>query len=102
MKKPIKLYTVTGFLGAGKTSFLKHVLERSGDAKVGVIQNEFGKIGIDGDIIRKDGMEMIEINRGSIFCSCLQLSFIEALQEMADKNVDYLLLRGPVWQIHPI
>ncbi len=36
MKKPIKLYTVTGFLGAGKTSFLKHVLERSGDAKVGV------------------------------------------------------------------
>ncbi|WP_430885332.1 CobW family GTP-binding protein [Fusibacter sp. JL216-2] len=94
MKKPIKLYTVTGFLGAGKTSFLKHVLERSGDAKVGVIQNEFGKIGIDGDIIRKDGMEMIEINRGSIFCSCLQLSFIEALQEMADKNVDYLFVEG--------
>ena len=94
MNKPIKLYTVTGFLGAGKTSFLKHVLERSGQAKVGVIQNEFGKIGIDGDIIRKDGLEMIEINRGSIFCSCLQLSFIDALQEMADKNVDYLFVEG--------
>lgn len=94
MENAIKLYTVTGFLGAGKTSFLKHVLERSGEAKVGVIQNEFGKIGIDGDIIRKDGLEMIEINRGSIFCSCLQLSFIEALQEMADKDVDYLFVEG--------
>lgn len=94
MKQPIKLYTVTGFLGAGKTSFLKNVLERTGDTKVGVIQNEFGKIGIDGDIIRKDGMEMIEINRGSIFCSCLQLSFIEALKEMSDKDVEYLFVEG--------
>jgi len=94
MAQPIKLYTVTGFLGAGKTSFLKNVLERTGDTKVGVIQNEFGKIGIDGDIIRKDGMEMIEINRGSIFCSCLQLSFIEALKEMSDKDVEYLFVEG--------
>ncbi len=94
MTQPIKLFTVTGFLGAGKTSFLKNVLEKTGDTKVGVIQNEFGKIGIDGDIIRKDGLEMIEINRGSIFCSCLQLSFVEALKEMADKDVEYLFVEG--------
>jgi len=94
MTQPIKLYTVTGFLGAGKTSFLKNVLERTGDTRVGVIQNEFGKIGIDGDIIRKDGLEMIEINRGSIFCSCLQLSFVEALSEMSEKNLEYLFVEG--------
>lgn len=94
MTQAIKLYTVTGFLGAGKTSFLKNVLEKAGDTKVGVIQNEFGKIGIDGDIIRKDGLEMIEINRGSIFCSCLQLSFIEALKEMSDRDVEYLFVEG--------
>jgi len=94
MTQPIKLYTVTGFLGAGKTSFLKNVLERTGDTRVGVIQNEFGKIGIDGDIIRKDGLEMIEINRGSIFCSCLQLSFVEALGEMSEKNLEYLFVEG--------
>lgn len=94
MAQPVKLYTVTGFLGAGKTSFLKNVLEKAGSTKVGVIQNEFGKIGIDGDIIRKDGLEMIEINRGSIFCSCLQLSFIEALKEMSDRDVEYLFVEG--------
>jgi len=94
MAQPIKLYTVTGFLGSGKTSFLKNVLEKTGETKVGVIQNEFGKIGIDGDIIRKDGLEMIEINRGSIFCSCLQLSFVEALKEMSEKEVEYLFVEG--------
>ncbi len=94
MTQPIKLYTVTGFLGAGKTSFLANVLEQAGDTKVGVIQNEFGKIGIDGEIIRKDGLEMIEINRGSIFCSCLQLSFIEALKEMTERDVEYLFVEG--------
>lgn len=94
MQKRVNLYTVTGFLGSGKTSFLKDVLSKNDDMRVGVIQNEFGKIGIDGDIIKKDGLEMIEINRGSIFCSCLQLSFIEALKEMADREVDYLFVEG--------
>ncbi len=94
MTKPVKLYTVTGFLGAGKTSFLQSVLSKTGNTRVGVIQNEFGKMGIDGDIIRKDGLEMIEINRGSIFCSCLQLSFIDALKEMSERNIEYLFVEG--------
>ncbi len=94
MIQPVKLYTVTGFLGSGKTSFLKNVLEKTDGSRVGVIQNEFGKMGIDGDIIRKDGLEMIEINRGSIFCSCLQLSFVDALREMSERDVEYLFVEG--------
>lgn len=94
MNRAVKLYTINGFLGSGKTTFLKNILEKNENLKIGVIQNEFGKIGIDGEIIKKDGMEMIEINRGSIYCSCLQLSFIEALKEMYDRQVEYLFVEG--------
>ena len=64
-----KLYVLTGFLGAGKTSLLQHLLDRLQAKKTGVIQNEFGKLSIDGELIRRNGIEMTEISRGSIFCS---------------------------------
>lgn len=66
MKEKTNLYLLTGFLGAGKTTFLTNILNDLSGEKVGVIMNEFGKIGIDGTIIKKNGMELVEINRGSI------------------------------------
>ncbi|MEY8416585.1 GTP-binding protein [Tissierella praeacuta] len=89
-----KLYLLTGFLGAGKTTFLTNVLNDLEGKKVAVIMNEFGKVGIDGSIIQKDGMELVEINRGSIFCSCLQLSFVSALTEMADRSMEYVIVES--------
>ncbi|NLN83957.1 MAG: GTP-binding protein [Firmicutes bacterium] len=89
-----KLYLLTGFLGAGKTTFLTSVLNDLSDKKVAVIMNEFGKVGIDGDIIYKEGMELVELNRGSIFCSCLQLSFVSALTEMADREMEYVFVES--------
>ncbi|HSH34906.1 GTP-binding protein [Schnuerera sp.] len=94
MAKESKLYLLTGFLGAGKTTFLTNVLEDLTDKKVAVIMNEFGKVGIDGDIIQKDGMELVELNRGSIFCSCLELSFVSALVEMADREMEYVFVES--------
>lgn len=94
MEKKIKLYLLTGFLGAGKTTFLTNILDYLQGEKVGVIMNEFGKIGIDGPIIKKQGMELIEINRGSIFCSCLKLSFASAMMEMAERDMDYLFVES--------
>ena len=90
----IKLYLLTGFLGSGKTTFLTNTLEYLKGEKVGVIMNEFGKIGIDGTIIKKDGMDLIEINRGSIFCSCLKLPFAAAMIEMAERGMDYLFIES--------
>lgn len=90
----INLYLLTGFLGAGKTTFLTNTLEHLKGEKVGVIMNEFGKIGIDGTIIKRDGMELIEINRGSIFCSCLKLSFAQAMIEMSEHGLDYLFVES--------
>ena len=89
-----KLFVLTGFLGAGKTSFLQHVLEAFSDKKLAVIQNEFGKIGIDGSILQRQGIPIKEINRGSIFCSCLQLSFVEALAELAKSDAEFLFVES--------
>ena len=89
-----KLYVLTGFLGSGKTTLLLKILEHLKGHKVGVIQNEFGKLSIDGDILRNDDIQMIEITRGSIFCSCLKLSFVAALSEMAQQDFEYLFVES--------
>ncbi len=94
MTQKTKLYLLTGFLGAGKTTFLTSVLNDLPEKKVAVIMNEFGKVGIDGPIIQKDGMELVELNRGSIFCSCLQLNFVSALVEMADRGMEYVFVES--------
>ena len=92
--KKTKLYVLTGFLGSGKTSLLLHLLDAVEGKKVGVIQNEFGKVSIDGILSRRDGIEMTEISRGSIFCSCLKLTFVQALAEMGGKDLDYVVVES--------
>ncbi len=89
-----KLYVLTGFLGAGKTSLLLHLLDNLQDKKIGIIQNEFGKLGIDGELINRNGIEMTEISRGSIFCSCLKLSFVQALAEMGKLDLEYVFVES--------
>lgn len=92
--KKTKLYVLTGFLGSGKTTVLLRLLSALKESRVGIIQNEFGKLGIDGEILRNDDIQMVELNRGSIFCSCLRLSFVKALAEMAAQNFDYLFIES--------
>ncbi len=95
MENKIKLYILTGFLGAGKTTMLVNLLDKIGsERKIGIIQNEFGKLSIDGDIIRRGDIEMIEIERGSIFCSCLKLNFVQALAEMASKGLEEVFVES--------
>ncbi|MBZ2174364.1 GTP-binding protein [Schnuerera sp. xch1] len=94
MSNKTKLYLLTGFLGAGKTTFLTNVLNDLQTSKVAVIMNEFGKVGIDGPIVQKEGMDLVELNSGSIFCSCLQLSFVSALVEMADREMEYVFVES--------
>lgn len=89
-----KLYILTGFLGSGKTTLLLNILHHLKGHKVGVIQNEFGKLSIDGDILRSGDIQMVEITRGSIFCTCLQLKFVEALSEMAKQDFEYLFVES--------
>lgn len=92
-----QLYVLTGFLGSGKTTVLLRLLEELKGHRIGIIQNEFGKLGIDGTILRNDDIEMVEINRGSIFCSCLKLNFVQALAEMAQQDFEYLFVESSGW-----
>ena len=94
MKEKIKLYLISGFLGAGKTTFLKRMLAFFADEKVGVLVNEFGAINVDGKIINKNGITYKEINDGSIFCSCLKANFVKTLIAMQKEDVDILIIEN--------
>ena len=65
-----KIDIISGFLGAGKTTFIKKLLEEaiSGEQVV-LIENEFGEIGIDGGFLKDAGIEIREMNSGCICCS---------------------------------
>jgi G3E family GTPase len=81
----IPFYLVTGFLGSGKTTFLKNVLATwSGEQRIAVIQNEFAAQGVDGAELKLagSGFKLVEINNGSVFCVCLMATFVESLQKV--------------------
>ena len=93
----IPIHLVTGFLGSGKSSFLKHFLEKSENkGKIAIIQNEFSPIGIDGKkLLQTNDYEILEINNGSVFCVCLLGSFIHSLSSFIEKvKPDILLMEA--------
>jgi G3E family GTPase len=60
---------ITGFLGAGKTTLLNHILTEEHGVRIAVIVNEFGEIGIDGDLIIKDDSSILELANGCLCCT---------------------------------
>ena len=65
-----KIDIISGFLGAGKTTFIKKLLKEAiSDEQVVLIENEFGEIGIDGGFLKDSGIEIREMNSGCICCS---------------------------------
>lgn len=88
----INLDIISGFLGSGKTTLIKKYLEAYKNEKIVVIENEFGKIGIDKDIIKKDGLEIIELQNGCICCS-MKLNFKDAiLKVINDFNPERIII----------
>ena len=81
---------VTGFLGAGKTTLVRHVLENAEGRRLAVIVNEFGDVGIDGDILKSCGIEscpedaIVELANGCICCTVAD-DFIPALKSLLDR-----------------
>ncbi|MCD6200430.1 MAG: GTP-binding protein [Bacteroidales bacterium] len=91
----IPFYIVTGFLGGGKTTFLKHFLHTfSGRYRIGVIQNEFAPGQVDGAELRREeeDFELLEINKGSAFCVCLLNDFTRSLKSFIGKYCPDILL----------
>lgn len=88
-----ELYLITGFLGAGKTTFLKERLNQT-HSKVGVLMNEFGKVSIDGMTIQNDSISLLELTNGSIFCSCLKENFIQGLIQLLSCGLEELYIEA--------
>lgn len=65
-----KIDIISGFLGAGKTTFIKKMIDEvfQGE-KIALIENEFGEVGIDGGFLKDSGVEITEMNSGCICCS---------------------------------
>ena len=60
---------LTGFLGAGKTTLLNRILKEDHGKRIAVIENEFGEVGIDSEIIEKSEEQIVEMNNGCICCT---------------------------------
>ena len=85
MIRMIKVDIFSGFLGAGKTTLIKKLIEEAYKGeKVVLIENEFGEIGIDGGFLKDSGIEINEMNSGCICCSLVG-DFGKALRQVVEQ-----------------
>ena len=92
-----ELIILSGFLGSGKTTLLRSLLLRHSDRKIAVLLNDFGDIPVDGETLRRSGVEggvVVEIGGGSVFCSCLREPFIKALANLAARDEDLIIVEA--------
>ena len=83
----VPVTVVTGFLGAGKTTMIRHLLENAGGRRLALIVNELGDVGVDGDILRSCGIEscpgenIVELANGCLCCTVAD-DFIPAIEAL--------------------
>ncbi len=90
---------VTGFLGAGKTTFIRSLLESAGNRRIALVINEFGDVGVDGEILKSCGVEackeddIVELANGCLCCTVADefLPAIEALLKRS-QSLDHIVI----------
>ena len=81
----LRINLLFGFLGSGKTTLLRRILgERAGERKMAVIVNEFGDVGVDGDVLAGDNVNLVELTSGCLCCT-LRGSLMSAVEELREK-----------------
>jgi cobalamin biosynthesis protein CobW len=90
---------ITGFLGAGKTTMIRNLLSNANGKKIALIINEFGDLGVDGDVLKGCGAEacteddIIELNNGCICCTVAD-DFIPTMEKLLARDVrpDHIII----------
>ena len=91
MAAKIPATVVTGFLGAGKTTLIRHMLENAKGKRIALIINEFGDLGVDGDILKGCGIEtcseedVVELSNGCICCTVAD-DFIPTMEMLLGRD----------------
>ena len=81
----LRINLLFGFLGSGKTTLVRRILgERGGGRPMAVIVNEFGEVGVDGDIIAGNSVNLVELTSGCLCCT-LRGSLMSAVEELREK-----------------
>ncbi|MBM3521233.1 MAG: cobalamin biosynthesis protein CobW, partial [Alphaproteobacteria bacterium] len=81
---------VTGFLGAGKTTLIRNLLANAGGRRIALVINEFGDVGVDGEILKGCGEEacreedVIELANGCICCTVAD-DFVPTMRKLLDR-----------------
>ena len=100
----IPVTIVTGFLGSGKTTLLRHILQNANNLRIAVIVNEFGELGIDGEILRGCGIgcdeegrelagQLYELANGCLCCT-VQEEFFPVMEQLVERRgeIDHVLI----------
>ena len=95
----IPVFLITGFLGAGKTTLVNHLLAGNLGDGAGLLVNDFGDIVVDGSLARRradsdEGLEVFEVAGGSIFCSCKTDNFALGLRMFARMRPERLFVEA--------
>ncbi|MHA1528705.1 MAG: cobalamin biosynthesis protein CobW [Alphaproteobacteria bacterium] len=99
MPSKIPTTVITGFLGAGKTTLIRNLLARNGGKRIALIINEFGDIGVDGEVLRGCGDatcaedDIIELSNGCICCTVAD-DFVPTMKQLLDRSAppDHIII----------